>query len=292
MVSMSEILIALPNSLGEAPEAVEKLFAAPHASSTSGPIALDLTSVTWIRPYGAICLFGFCRYLKQLTHQPVRLTGLQGNVHAYLRRIDFFKCGTETVYTTDPFNSTDDLGRSTLSSNVLELFPIRIHEDVYEVAARARHILAYWLGSTSYDLDNIVILLSEACSNIVDHSGDAGIVTIQKYDRRHSIDIDLAIGDLGQGIRRSLMAVHGVVSDTCTGYIEQAIAGLSARLGERGGQGLGAIRRIAIESEGSLHIRSEMGSVQAQASGTALHEGLYFFPGTQMAITFRSKRSV
>jgi len=286
---MSEIFIAIPDSLGEVPDAVERLFAILHASSTGDPIALDLTSVTWIRPYGALCLLGVCRYLKQLTHRPVRLTGLQWDIHAYLRRIDFFKCGTETVYTTDLFNSADDLSRSTSSSNVLELFPICVHEDIYEVAARARYILAYWLGSTSYDIDHIVILLSEACSNIVDHSGDAGIVTIQKYDRKHCIDVNLAIGDLGRGIRQSLMAVHGAVSDTCTGYIEQALAGLSARSGERGGQGLGAIRRIATESGGSLHLRSEMGSVLAQTSGTTTCDDLYFFPGTQVAITFRSK---
>ena len=289
MVSMSEILIAVPDALGDLPDAVERLFAILHTSTTGDPIALDLTAVTWIRPYGALSLLGICRYLKQLTHRPVRLTGLQGDVHAYLRRIDFFKCGTETVYTTDLFNSTDDLSRSTSSSNVLELFPIRIHEDVYEVAARARYILAYWLGRTSYDIDNVVILLSEACSNIVDHSGDAGIVTVQKYDRKHFIDVNLAIGDLGRGIRQSLMAVHGAVSDTCAGYIEKALAGLSARSGERGGQGLGAIQRIVTESGGSLHIRSEMGSVLAQASGTTTHDGLYFFPGTQIATTFRSK---
>src|SRR5260370_10017981 len=235
MVSMSEILITVPDSLGEAPDAVERLFAVLHASSTGGPIALDLTPVTWIRPYGAISLLGVCRYLKQLTHRPVRLTGLQSDIHAYLRRIDFFKRGTETVYTTDPFNSTDDLSRSTLSSNVLKLFPIRVHEDVYDVAARARYILAYWLGSTSYDIDNIVILLSDTCSNIVHHSGDAGIVTIQKYDRKHCIDVNLATGDLGRGIRQSLMAVHGAVSDTCTGYIEQTLNGLTQRSGQRGG---------------------------------------------------------
>ncbi len=289
MVPMSEIFIAIPDSLGEVPDAVERLFAILHASSTGDPIALDLTSVTWIRPYGALCLLGVCRYLKQLTHRPVRLTGLQSDIHAYLRRIDFFKSGTETVYTTDPFNSIDDLSRSTSSSNVLELFPICVHEDIYEVAARARYILANWFGSTSHDINNIVILLSETCSNIVDHSGDAGIVTIQKYDRKRCIDVNLAIGDLGRGIRQSLMAVHGAVSDTCTGYIEQALNGLSARSGERGGQGLGAIRRIATESGGSLHLRSEMGSVLAQTSGTTTCDDLYFFPGTQVAITFRSK---
>jgi len=67
-----------------------------------------------------------------LTHLPVRLTGPQCDIHIYLRRIDFFKCGTGTVYITDPFNPIDNLSRRTSSSNVLELFPIRVHEDVYD----------------------------------------------------------------------------------------------------------------------------------------------------------------
>ncbi len=132
ILHMNEHTIVVPDVLGEAPDAVERFFAVIHSLSTAGPITLDLTSVTWIRPYGAISLLGVCRYFKQLTHQPVRLTGLQSDIHAYLRRIDFFKCGTETVYTMDPFNPADDLARSTSSSNVLELFPIRVHEYVYD----------------------------------------------------------------------------------------------------------------------------------------------------------------
>jgi hypothetical protein len=50
MVSMSEILIAVPDAFGDVPDAVERLFAILHTSSTSDPIALDLTEVTWIRP--------------------------------------------------------------------------------------------------------------------------------------------------------------------------------------------------------------------------------------------------
>jgi anti-sigma regulatory factor (Ser/Thr protein kinase) len=286
---MSETTIVISDVLGRAPDEVEKLFAILHNSPIDGPAVLDLTLVKWIQPYGAVSLLGLCRYLKQLTHRPVRLTGLQSDVHAYLRRIDFFECDDETVYTTDSFNAADDLRRNPSSSTVLELFPIRLHKDVYDVVSRVRHILARWLVSTSQDIDNIVTLLSEACSNIVDHSDDAGIVTVQKYDRKHSIDINLVISDLGCGIRRSLIAVYGEVSDTCAGYIEQALAGLSARPGERGGQGLGAIQRIAIDSGGSLYIRSETGSVQAQVSGTVTNNDLCFFPGTQIAIKFRGK---
>ena len=132
-------------------------------------------------------------------------------------------------------------------------------------------------------------LLSEACSNIVDHSGDTGIVIVQKYDRRSYVDVNLAISDLGRGIRRSLEAKHGTISTTCAGYIDHALAGLSARPGERGGQGLGAIQRIATQSGGSLHIRSEMGGISTQTTGVTIHDGLCFFPGAQIAVTFRSK---
>ena len=140
---MNENLIAVPDALGETPDKVENLFATLQSSLSCSRITLDLTAVNWIRPYGAVSLLGVCRYLKQLTHSIVRITGLRRDVHAYLRRIDFFKCGAEAVYTTDSFNSDDDLARSVSSSKVLELFPICVHEDVYEVIARARHILLY-----------------------------------------------------------------------------------------------------------------------------------------------------
>ena len=91
------------------------------------------------------------------------------------------------------------------------------------------------------------------------------------------------------GIRRSLLAKYDRINDTCAGYIKRALEGLSARPGERGGQGLGAIQRIATGSGGSLHIRSETGSIFAQASGMKAQDDLSFFPGTQIAITFHSK---
>lgn len=291
-MNMETTSIVVLDVLKEMPDKAEALFALLHDSSSSiqGPIALDLTSVSWIHPYGAISLLGVCRYLRHLTHSPVRLTGLQNPIHAYLRRIDFFKYDTDVVYTTDYFNPSSDLSRSSSSSNVLELFPICTSGDIYAVADRARRILAYWFDKNSmYDLDNIVTLLSETCSNIVDHSGDTGIVMVQKYNYQSYIEIKLAISDLGRGIRQSLRAVHGEVSDTCAGYIEQALAGLSERVGNRGGLGLGAIQRIATSSGGSLYIRSETGSVLAQTSGTVAHDGLCFFPGTQIAITFRSE---
>ena len=101
----------------------------------------------------------------------------------------------------------------------------------------------------------------------------------------------LAISDLGMGIRRSLSTAHPDVTDTCSGYIMRAIQGLTSRPGGRGGQGLGAIYRIVGADGGSLFIRSETGCVKAGVQSTlTLQDGLTFFPGTQVAITFRSRR--
>src|SRR5260370_6911127 len=87
IMHMNEQSIVVPDVLGEAPDAVERFFAVIHSLSAAGQITLDLTSVTWIRPYGAISLLGVCRYFNHLTLQPVPLTGLQTHIHPYLPRL-------------------------------------------------------------------------------------------------------------------------------------------------------------------------------------------------------------
>jgi anti-sigma regulatory factor (Ser/Thr protein kinase)/anti-anti-sigma regulatory factor len=282
--------IHVPNVLGTKPELVEELYTIITAAPSSGSVVLNMSAVTWINPYGATSLLGACRFLKQCAHEPVRLTGLRKDVHAYLRRIDFFEQGFEIVFPNDRFDSCNDLGRSSTSSNVLELFPIRVQRDVFTVASRGRHILTSWLGNATYDIDRVVNLIAEACSNIVDHSCDRGTVMIQKYERTSFIDIELVISDLGKGIRNTLLAKHGNITDTCSGFIERALNGLSARPDGRGGQGLGAIQRIAIKSGGTLHVRSEMGSVWTEPTGKVHRDDLPFFPGTHIAIKFRSNK--
>lgn len=285
----SKTITHVPNVLGGAPDMAEAFLSRMATTQPGPPVSLDVSAVTWVCPFGAVILLGACRYLAQLSGGLVAIVSLRSEVHAYLRRIDFFDRAGEVAYTPDPFDSADDWSRSEISSNVLELVPVGNPLDVYEVGSRARKILGYWLSHASYDVDQIVSLLAEACSNVVDHSHDVGVVTIQKYERGHYVDIELAISDLGVGIRRSLAAAHRDLADTCSGYIERALAGLTARPSGRGGQGLGAIQRIATASGGSLFIRSETGRLLVQATSVTKRDGLAFFPGTQIAVTFRSR---
>jgi len=285
----SDISLPVPDVLGGRHSDTEQFLTLVSNAQPGQCITLNMSAVGWIRPHGAVLLLDVCRYLAELAHQPVRLVALRRDVHSYLRRIDFFERVGQMVYTTDSFDSAHDMGRSASSANILELVPVLNHLDVFEVGKCARKILGFWLGSATYDIDQIVNLLAEACGNVVDHSGDHGTVTIQKYDYGSHVEVELAIADMGIGIRRSLMKVHGDLSDTSCGYIERALGGLSARKSGRGGHGLGTIQRIAIESGGSLYLRSESGAVSARPLGTTPHDFLSFFPGTQISVTFRSR---
>lgn len=284
---VGQVTLCAPNVLNGPPEAAEPFLSLVEQAQSSSGITLDLSEVTWVCPYGVVLLLGVCRYLSHLSSQPVQIAQLRVGVHAYLRRVDFFESADQTAYTSDTFDRDHELARSRASANVLEVVSIAKQPDVYEVVNRARMILGYWLRDAGHDTDRIVSLLSEACSNVVDHSRDIGIVTIQKYERQHYVDVELAISDLGMGISNSLIAVHGEVANTPSGYIELALAGWSARSG-RGGHGLGAIHRIATKSGGSLYVRSGRGSILTDPDGIVSEDGLAFFPGTQIAITFRS----
>jgi len=280
----------IPDVLGSTPDMAESLFAFLHGSTPEKLAILNLAGVSWIHPYGAVALFEVCRYFHRLFQKRIHLTGLRTPIHAYLRRIDFFERGKDVVYTSEPFSTKDDMNRSLSSSNMLEISPICASHQIYDVTTRAQRILTCWLGQTHADIGRIVTLISETCSNAVDHSGDKGVITIQKYEQKYFTEVMLGIGDIGQGIQQSLMAAHGSIAPTCVGYIQKALAGFTARPNKRGGLGLGRIRDIAVESGGNLYIRSETGSVYISSSGTIVKENLFSFPGTQISITFQSKR--
>ena len=100
--------------------------------------------------------------------------------------------------------------------------------------------------------------------------------------------MEIAISDLGQGIRSSLSAVHGRAAGSTSGYIRRALGGLSAR--GHTAQGLNRLRTIAVTYGGALSIRSSDGCVTATAAGLRRRDGLAAFPGTQIAVTFRGRR--
>ena len=284
------VAIPIPNALGGTPTDGERLLHTVLSGlPVGGPLSLDLAQVRWVCPYGALLLLHLCAVLATHTGAPICLIGIDPEVHKYLRRIDFFDV-TSCVYTTDPLDDTNIWSRRSASSNVLELTCITSSSDVIAVVERIRQILETWFDPTVADISRIVSLVSESCANIVDHSSSAGWITMQKYEHwtEGFVDIELAIGDPGQGIRASLSATHGALAQHTIGYITAALGGRSARGKTAEGMGLRAIRDIALASGGHLFIRSEEGALFTSVYTTTPMEYLAYLPGTQLAIRFRS----
>ena len=110
----------VPNVLGGTPDEAESFISNVYKIAPAAPVTLNLAAVSWMCPYGVVILLGACRYLAQGTRKPVGIAAMRQDVHAYLRRIDFFECAGSSAYSVDGFETEHDLGRSLASSNLLE----------------------------------------------------------------------------------------------------------------------------------------------------------------------------
>lgn len=283
--------IVVPNLLGRA-EMVEAFVSTvrPRLITTNAPLVLNFRHISWISPFGALQLLRICEEAVAASGSPVQIMEIEAGVHAYLRRIDFFVTTAANLFTSDSFDEVGEFARSAASLSVIELTRIAGADDIIAVVNRTRRILRHSLDRSANDIDRIVSLLTEACDNIVLHSGTSGWLIVQKYDRTAAgvVDVELAIADGGIGIRESLAAVHGQVAGNESGFILRALEGLSARGLRERGQGLAAMRRIVTASGGHLAIRSGGGSVGAFGSHISRKDQLASLPGTQIGMSFRS----
>ena len=259
-----------------------------------GGVVLDAAAVSFVCPYGAALLLSVCRQLEREQGRPVELVGMQQPVHAYLARVDFFEAGFGSVIVDRPLQWHAELTRTEASLSVLELTLVRNAREVYDTAARALGMCKTWLGMDAGAAHEVACCIAEACGNAVEHSQDSGVVVAQKYEFPKRTEVQLAIADLGIGVRQSLASVYRELHDTPAGWIKRAVAGLSRR-GDCGGVGLGEIRRLALRTGGSLLIRSETGRLtyrrQAGRQLAELQDGLHHLPGTQLAVTLRHVRN-
>jgi hypothetical protein len=158
--------------------------------------------------------------------------------------------------------------------------------------AKAVEILGHWLPQDSTVFAGIATALSEACSNVALHSGDAGVITIQKYDRSPArVEVDLAVGDTGIGIRQSLQNTYPELAGHDGDFIQRAIAGLSANRDRLGGGGLQRIPDIVLENGGVFQIHSGTGRLALSCRRTPElridTDPSAYLSGTQLTITLR-----
>ena len=77
--------VVVPDVLrGEWREAERLLVGLSRVDPADG-VQLDLSAVTWVRPYGSVILLVCCQSLAQSSGKPVVLSGLSRDVGGYLR---------------------------------------------------------------------------------------------------------------------------------------------------------------------------------------------------------------
>jgi anti-sigma regulatory factor (Ser/Thr protein kinase) len=190
------------------------------------------------------------------------------------------------------------------ASNVLlEITPIRSHEDVHEVIEhvqdRAGAILTDRLGYSPVEAGMFGMILSEVCQNIIEHAEAGGWVGIQTYNWARRLGkqvVVIAVMDLGIGFRGSLAKEHAVRfgdrwSDTTA--LEAAFLHGTTRFRDPGrGQGLKQIRSRIGRWGGKISIRSgtaRIADIPDWDDAPPMEQGLAPFPGSQILIVLPAR---
>jgi len=280
----------VPNVLHNDPGKLDRLYELVSQIQRGETVLLDLSQVQFVYPTGIVGMALFLRSAYERSGHKLIVSGCQDNILAYLQRINFFDTCSEWAVCTAEVPSESELARSEASTNLLELRPIRNHDDVNLAANRAQGIIRSWLSFNSSQLNNLVIVLSEMGGNVCDHSKDYGFICIQKYlhGLGSNVVVRIAVGDMGIGIRQSLMQRHRNIGSTSIAYIRAALQGKTSRPGKYiRGNGFQRVQEIVRGCNGSLFVRSGDGAVLIPAASGEIIDfpNLIDFPGTFVAIT-------
>ncbi|GJD19904.1 hypothetical protein RIVM261_048600 [Rivularia sp. IAM M-261] len=281
--------LAVPNVFGANVEDVEKFYCLVTKAPKTDQYIFDMGIVAFINPYGAIALVLAARYLCSISKRPVKLKKLHNNLYLYLKRMNIFNISGDWLQPIDAFD--EDWSRNSNTPNLLELTIIQSPSDVTAIVERAENIFTNWLKFP--DLQNLLRVISELCSNVYEHSEDnCGCILIQKYEMtsQKQVAVRLAVGDMGCGIRQSLISRYGEIKHEPLEYIQEALSGQrTSRATGRGGLGLHTVEEHASNAQGYLWVRSETAAVKSLgASKTKGHQKLAYLRGTQIAVEFRA----
>lgn len=283
--------ILIPSALKYGLAGVETLYSTVTQSPPSARYVFDMEDVPFLQPCGVIALLSAARYCSRLSGHRVIIINLNGQLFSYLDRMDLFKVAEEWLVAIG--NISDRWSRSTHTANLLELTKIRCPDDVEAIVERAERIFAPCL--TEDELGSLLSVLSELCSNIFEHSHDPhGCALIQKYhsEQRNQSKVCLSVGDMGLGVRASLVECHGEFGREPLDYILAAMNGKTSRRSGRGGTGLQRVREITASHQGYVCLRSETASVADHAYKVRSDSNLAFIAGTQVSVEMRSALEV
>jgi signal transduction histidine kinase len=279
----------LPNPFGSDVQTADNLYGLLFAMAPT-EYTLNLENTAFIKPTGVMALVLAARHLTKQSNYPVRLINLNPELLAYLERVNLFTVAKEWLQLNEELPAEQRWERNPQTANLLELTPITNADDVARVMERAEAIFSRWLQLPN--LGSLLKVISELCSNIYQHSGDPhGFVMIQRYRvvSRNEVDVVLAAGDMGRGIRGSLSARYPELSAEPLAYIQAALEGSTSRHTGRGGLGLRIVEETVAKEGGYVWLRSETAAISSRGPDHRYpFTDLAPMPGTQVVVEFRA----
>ncbi len=251
---------------------------------------LNLENAGFFKPVGVMALLLMARRIAEQSGHPLRVANLDDQLLAYLERVNLFQVADKWLQ-LDVELPEQLWDRNPQSSNLLELTPINNASDVATIMARTESIFRRWLQLSN--LNSLLKILSELCSNVYQHSGDPyGFVMIQRYQYtpQGETDVVLVVGDVGNGIRHTLKTKYPELGDDPLNYIQAALEGYTSRNTGRGGLGLRTVEETVQKEGGHVWLRSESDAICSYGSDHRYTStSLPFMPGTQVVVEFRAK---
>ncbi|MCL2497091.1 MAG: ATP-binding protein [Symbiobacteriaceae bacterium] len=253
---------------------------------------LSFKDVRFIDPFGLIIAAEYLRYLVFAAEQVAIYLPQDGEVLRYLRRSRFVEFATQLGRVLPeskafyPKHQDEDW--------LLPLTPLRSEEEVPGLVARLYSSLQKLMERSQImapgQAAQMSSLLAELCQNVTQHSFDLGLVAAQVYrtlgSQGEKRTIQIAVGDLGIGLRGSLAKRYMTVEWSDAKVISQALAkGVSSVAQEGRGLGLALVYQKTSEFKGHILIRSGTALLESKAATDLFTQGAYF-PGTQIALEF------
>jgi hypothetical protein len=292
-------VIAVPPVLDE--RGFDTLVEEATREDNAPGVLVDARHLHWIDPYGMVGMLAVGRYLRERSdHVPLLELPESSEVMSYLGRMGFLR-EAEEIFEIPPGLA---VRRHAGPSNVLlEITPIRSHEDVHgvieHVQERAGTILKEKLAYAPADAVPFSIMLSEVCQNIIEHAESGGWVGIQTYTWARRLGkqvVVIGVVDMGVGFRGSLSKEHAVRygekwSDVTA--LQAAFLHGVTRFRDPGrGQGLKQIRSRVHRWGGKVSIRSgtaRISDVPEWDDSPPLQSDLADFPGSQILIVLPAR---
>ena len=268
-------------------------------AGTDDKVLLDARRLRFADPYGMLGLLAVGAHVRRQGRTPVLHMPEHTDVTSYLSRMHFYEAARDIFEVHGAARRAQGGGSDVL----LEITPIRSHDDVHSIVDRVQEragaILSKELHYPIAAAVQFSVMLSEVCQNIIEHSESDGWVAAQRYDWKQRLGrkvVVIAVMDLGVGFRGSMASEHGTRyadrwSDAAA--LEGAFLQGKSRFADPGrGQGLQQIRRQVKKWNGQVTIRSgtaRIADVPEWNDRAPLETGLPPLPGAQIGIVLPAR---